>query len=128
MFTWHVPKFKDYVGTPMEPVAQFELETALKVSEIFIRAIIEASGEASGNEKMSEDTARFHMIWMWSQMHGFIAGINNPLRCLASLDYGPSGHSIFFSTAARRILPSARDSICRTRSLEISYLSPRTTA
>jgi AcrR family transcriptional regulator len=78
MFTWHVPKFKDYIGTPMEEVAQVELETALKVSEIFIRAIIEASGQ----KKMSEETARFHMIWMWSQMHGFVAGINNTL-----LDY-----------------------------------------
>jgi len=75
MFTWHVPKFKDYIGTPMEPVAQFELETALKVSEIFMLAIIEASGQ----EEMSDDTARFHMIWMWSQMHGFVAGINNTL-------------------------------------------------
>jgi AcrR family transcriptional regulator len=78
MFTWHVPKFKDYVGTPMEPVAQSELETALKIADIFMRAIIEASGQT----EMSENTARFHMIWMWSQMHGFIAGINNTL-----LDY-----------------------------------------
>ena len=78
MFTWHVPKFKDYVGTPMEPVAQSELETALKIADVFMRAIIEASDQ----EKMSENTARFHMIWMWSQMHGFIAGINNTL-----LDY-----------------------------------------
>ena len=78
MFTWHVPKFKDYVGTPMEPVAQFELETALKVSEIFMQAI----KEAAGNDAMSEDTARFHMICAWSQMHGFIAGISNTL-----LDY-----------------------------------------
>ena len=38
MFTWHVPKFKDYVGTPMEPAAKIELETALRVSEIFIRS------------------------------------------------------------------------------------------
>jgi len=82
MFTWHVPKFKDYVGTPMETVAQFELETALKVSEIFMQAIVEASVEASGQKNMSEETARFHMIWMWSQMHGFVAGINNTL-----LDY-----------------------------------------
>ncbi len=78
MFTWHVPKFKDYVGTPMEPVAQFELETALKVSKIFMQAI----KEAAGNDAMSEDTARFHMICAWSQLHGFIAGINNTL-----LDY-----------------------------------------
>jgi AcrR family transcriptional regulator len=78
MFTWHVPKFKDYVGTPMEPAARTELETALTVSDIFIKAIMTASGD----DIMTEDSARFHMISMWSQMHGFIAGINNTL-----LDY-----------------------------------------
>ena len=62
----------------MEPAARFELETALKVSEIFIQAI-KLTAEKN---TMSEDTARLHMIWMWSQMHGFIAGINNTL-----LDY-----------------------------------------
>jgi len=78
MFTWHVPKFKDYVGTPMEPTAQFELETALKVSDIFMQAI----KLAAGDRIISDDEARFHMIRMWSQMHGYIAGINNTL-----LDY-----------------------------------------
>lgn len=77
MFTWHVPKFKDYVGPPMEPAARTELETALTVSDIFIKAVM-----AAGDAKMSEDTARFHMIAMWNQMHGFITGINNTL-----LDY-----------------------------------------
>jgi AcrR family transcriptional regulator len=79
MFTWHVPKFKDYLGTPLEPVAQFELETALKVSELFMKAIKETSPEGA---PFTDDEARFHMIWMWSQMHGFVAGFNNTL-----LDY-----------------------------------------
>jgi len=78
MFTWHVPKFKDYVGTPMEPAARIELETALKVSALFMEAIKLTAGDVA----MDDDAARFHMIWMWSQMHGFIAGINNTL-----LDY-----------------------------------------
>jgi AcrR family transcriptional regulator len=76
MFTWHVPKFKDYIGTPLEPAAQFELETALKVSALFIKAIQDAAPKGSS---FTEDEARFHMIWMWSQMHGFIAGFNNTL-------------------------------------------------
>jgi AcrR family transcriptional regulator len=79
MFTWHVPKFKDYIGTPLEPAAQFELETALNVSEFFMKAIKETSPEDSS---FTDDEARFHMIWMWSQMHGFVAGFNNTL-----LDY-----------------------------------------
>lgn len=78
MFTWHVPKFNDYVETPMEPIARLELETALKVSEIFMEAV----KSTAADNCMDDDTARFHMIWMWSQMHGFIAGINNTL-----LDY-----------------------------------------
>lgn len=79
MFTWHVPKFRDYVGTEMEPVAQLELETALKVSQLFIETI-----RACANKRhpISEDAARFLMIQFWSQAHGYIAGINNTL-----LDY-----------------------------------------
>jgi AcrR family transcriptional regulator len=79
MFTWHVPKFKDYIGTPLEPVAQVELETALNVSALFMKAIKEASPD---DWPFTDDEARFHMIWMWSQMHGFVAGFNNTL-----LDY-----------------------------------------
>ena len=79
MFTWHVPKFKDYIGTPVEPAAKIELETALRVSEIFIQAIQAAAG---GDAPLPDNAARFYMIQMWSQMHGFVAGINNTL-----LDY-----------------------------------------
>jgi AcrR family transcriptional regulator len=79
MFTWHVPKFKDYIGTPLEPIAQFELETALKVSTLFMKAIQDTAPMGS---PLTDDEARFHMIWMWSQMHGFVAGFNNTL-----LDY-----------------------------------------
>lgn len=79
MFTWHVPKFKDYIGTPVEPAATIELETALRVSEIFIQAIQAAAGD---DAPLPDNASRFHMIQMWSQMHGFVAGINNTL-----LDY-----------------------------------------
>jgi len=79
MFTWHVPKFKDYIGTPVEDAAKTELETALRVSEIFIRAIQAAAGN---DAPLPDNAARFHMVRMWSQMHGFVAGINNTL-----LDY-----------------------------------------
>lgn len=79
MFTWHVPKFNDYVGTQMEPVAQVELETALTVAGLFVDTISEC---ADGSDPISEADARFLMIEFWSQAHGYIAGINNTL-----LDY-----------------------------------------
>lgn len=79
MFTWHVPKFRDYVGTEMEPAARLELETALKVSQLFIDTIRACPG---GGQTVPEEEARFLMIQLWSQAHGYIAGINNTL-----LDY-----------------------------------------
>ena len=79
MFTWHVPKYNDYVDTPMEKAAYRELEAALKCADLFlyiIAACLEEGGAAT------EDVRRFEMIQIWSQMHGFVAGINNSL-----LDY-----------------------------------------
>ena len=63
MFTWHVPKFKDYVGTPMEEVANSELTMALKCANLFmelIRACI-ASPLA-----LNENEIRLEMIQIWS--------------------------------------------------------------
>jgi len=79
MFTWHVPKFKDYVGTPMEPAARAELDTALNLSDLFMKNIAACN---DADMPMVEDQARFLMIRIWSQAHGYIAGINNTL-----LDY-----------------------------------------
>lgn len=79
MFTWHVPKFKDYAGTAMEPAARVELETALTVSDLFMEKIAAC---ADADTPVTQDRARFLMIRFWSQAHGYIAGINNTL-----LDY-----------------------------------------
>jgi len=79
MFTWHVPKYNDYVDTPMEPAAHFELTTALKCAEFFMDRLQDCLGD---NVNAREEDIRFEMIQIWSQMHGYIAGINNTL-----LDY-----------------------------------------
>jgi len=79
MFTWHVPKYNDYVGTPMEPTARLELETALRAPELFVQAI---KGCVDGPDPLSDRDARFIMIRLWTHLHGFIAGYNNTL-----LDY-----------------------------------------
>ena len=79
MFTWHVPKYSDYVGTEMEPTARVELETGLTVVNLFIEAIQTC---ATGADSLSEDEARQLMVQLWSQAHGYVAGINNTL-----LDY-----------------------------------------
>lgn len=77
MYSWHVPKYKDYVGTPMEPAAHRQLEGALKIPEIFINTI-KAYGKSFDKVITDEETV-FLMIHYWSLIHGFIAGCNNSI-------------------------------------------------
>ena len=79
MFTWHVPKYNDYVGTAMEKAAYRELTAALQCADLFLEIMAACWGE---DQRTSEDDLRFEMIQIWSQMHGYVAGINNSL-----LDY-----------------------------------------
>jgi AcrR family transcriptional regulator len=79
MFTWHVPKYNDYVGTPMEQSAREELTTALKCADFFMARIAACLGDAVAPK---EEDVRCEMIQVWSHMHGYVAGINNSL-----LDY-----------------------------------------
>ena len=37
MFTWHVPKFNDFRGTELEPLAFTELQTALKSFDLLLQ-------------------------------------------------------------------------------------------
>jgi AcrR family transcriptional regulator len=76
MFTWHVPKYKDYVGTPMEKAAQYELEESQKVYSFTIDAVKEL---ASTIGWANNDRIRSYFIFFWSTLHGYIAGINNNL-------------------------------------------------
>jgi len=79
MFTWHVPKYKDYLGTPLEQVAEFELVTSLRVTNLFLQAIKEC---ADDHTAIIDEDARFYLVHFWSALHGYIAGYNNTL-----LDY-----------------------------------------
>ncbi|MBU2511443.1 TetR/AcrR family transcriptional regulator [bacterium] len=79
MFTWHVPKFNDYKGTPMENVARHELNTALKCFNFAIDLMRDYLGDSPA---IKEDTLQVELIQIWSHMHGYVAGINNTL-----LDY-----------------------------------------
>ncbi len=75
MYAWHVPKYNDYVGTAMEPVARLQLDGALKIPKIFSDTI--KAYAQSSNKMITDDETVFLMIHYWSQIHGFIAGCNN---------------------------------------------------
>lgn len=106
MFTWHVPKFDDYVGTPSEQTALVELETALE-NQRLTAATIAACVDAP----LSDDDLRFITIRLWSQLHGYIAGLHNHL-----IDYmHPDPASLH-----ERMIDRIKDSIVR----EVLDLSP----
>lgn len=76
MFTWHVPKYQDYVGTPMEEAAQYELEESQKVYLFAIQATKEIA-ETIGI--ITDCQIRSYFIYFWSTLHGYISGVNNNL-------------------------------------------------
>ena len=76
MFTWHVPKYQDYVGTPMEEAAQYELEESQKVYGFTIKAVKELAATIG---HANDDRIQSYVIFFWSTLHGYIAGINNNL-------------------------------------------------
>jgi len=76
MFTWHVPKYRDYLGTPMEKSARYELEESQKVYQLFIKAVRELVEQYVPAD---EDQIRAYIIYFWSALHGYVAGINNQL-------------------------------------------------
>ena len=76
MFTWHVPKYQDYVGTPMEEAAKYELEESQKVYSFTIKAVKELAATIG---HISDDRIRSYVIFFWSTLHGYIAGMNNNL-------------------------------------------------
>jgi AcrR family transcriptional regulator len=76
MFTWHVPIYNETVGTEMGPTARVELEKGLGEVKLFINAIQACT---TGEGSLSEDEARQLMVQLWSQAHGYVAGINNTI-------------------------------------------------
>ena len=78
MFTWHVPKYNDYIDTPMAALAEHELYTALRNGTL----IMEHIEACLGDDLAVKKDVRVEMIHIWSQMHGFVSSVNN-----TTLDY-----------------------------------------
>jgi AcrR family transcriptional regulator len=69
MFSRNTPKFADYKGTPMEPAAAVEKQTALSVADIASRTILELR---PFGENVSEEDAGYLTILAWSTLHGLV--------------------------------------------------------
>lgn len=73
MFTSDAPKYLDYVGTTIEPVASFEKATALELINItsgVVRGFLSKAG-------ISDETVRYLVLRLWTSLHGIIALYNS---------------------------------------------------
>jgi len=70
MLTLYIPKYRDFVGGPLEPLAHKELMTALQLPDIITR-ILEEIAEAYGN--IRKEDARIHFIQLMTAIHGVVS-------------------------------------------------------
>jgi AcrR family transcriptional regulator len=84
MFTSDAPKYRDYVGTDIEPVAYIEKQTALKLIDVTSGALKDF---IKSNGCMSEGEIKYFVIKLWSTLHGIIALFNS--RVLPEVDENP---------------------------------------
>lgn len=76
MFTLHVPKYNDYLNTPMQKIATKELETSFMFVNLFITVIKQC---VPVDDPMSTEEAKRYGLLLWSIYHGYVAGCNNSL-------------------------------------------------
>ncbi|MEN6475233.1 MAG: TetR/AcrR family transcriptional regulator [Syntrophaceae bacterium] len=76
MFNLHTPKYLDYVGTDIEPLALQEKQNALKCQDLFI-AIINAYVPGTGAWR--ERFILYQFVKFWSDLHGLVTLCNSRL-------------------------------------------------
>ena len=70
MFSWDVPKYTNYIGTFFESAAQEEKAVAMHYAVITEAAI---SKVLSKKGTFSKTEIAYHLVRMWSVLHGFVA-------------------------------------------------------
>mgnify|MGYP001021872106 CR=1 FL=1 len=73
MFNWDVPKFSDYVGTLLEPIAFEEKTTAFHFAEIAresLKAVL-------FDKDLTEEELTYRILRLWSELHGIVSLSNS---------------------------------------------------
>jgi len=76
MFNLHTPKYLDYVGTDIEPVAQEEKENAMKCLALFIEPI---GSYIPGKGESKDRFVLYQVVRFWSDLHGLVTLYNSRL-------------------------------------------------
>lgn len=103
MFNLHTPKYLDYVGTDLEPVAQIEKEASLRTYDITHKAVAELYPE---NSPESDEKILLLTIQLWCDAHGVISLYNSKLFREIN-DNPPQLIDKLINTVIRRIVDQA---------------------
>lgn len=76
MFNLHTPKYLDYVGTEIEPLAYQEKQNALKCISLFIEPV-KAYIPARGKKK--DKFVLYQVVKFWADLHGLVTLTNSRL-------------------------------------------------
>jgi AcrR family transcriptional regulator len=76
MFNLHTPKYLDYVGTDIEPLAHTEKQNALKCLYLLIEPI---SAHIPMKGKKKDHFVLYQVVKFWSDLHGLITLTNSRL-------------------------------------------------
>jgi AcrR family transcriptional regulator len=76
MFNLHTPKYLDYVGTDIEPLAHTEKQNALKCLSLFTELI---SAYIHLNGKKKDHFVLYQVVKYWSDLHGLVTLTNSRL-------------------------------------------------
>ncbi|MBP7735882.1 MAG: TetR/AcrR family transcriptional regulator [Spirochaetes bacterium] len=74
MFSPALPKYNDYIGTPLESLAAVEMDYSQKIIDLSVFAIVEVLGKKKAIDPA--ETER-RMIEIWSMLHGMISLYNS---------------------------------------------------
>jgi AcrR family transcriptional regulator len=76
MLTLYIPKYRDFVGGPLEPLAHKELMTALQIPDLIVE-VLEELADSYGN--IRKEDARIHFIRLMTAIHGVVSLYNNTI-------------------------------------------------
>ncbi len=73
MFSPGLPKYADYVGTPLENLAAIEMGYSKKIIDLSMNAV----SDVLRHDKNGKDGNEMRMIEVWSMLHGMISLYNS---------------------------------------------------
>lgn len=76
MFNLHTPKYQDYVGTDMEPLALLEKQASMRCLSVFVEPI---SAYVPAQGKKKDHYILFQVVKSWADLHGLITLSNSRL-------------------------------------------------